>query len=408
MLTLLGFIQSFAQNFQFGFTNISNGSSHFGSDLYSMNIYNGTLYVGGWNKLTKLTSSGYAVIPEISSSGAVNKIRNIGQNMYIVGQNFLVNGISTNVAKYDGNSWQPITAFPAAGGINDIIDFQGEIYGIGNVADSKGMVARLINGSWVPVPGHPYGGNNYIGFEIFNDELFAFGHFTHVITLLGDSVQCNNIAKWNGAQWTSVGGTQQPNSSYIRTAYRWGQKMITSNYDIWDGSQWNTVPEPQDHYDVSKFITYKNNLVGATYSGINIFDPANQEWKTVIPGNVVLSVPAVLELIDATPLEDHTVYTSYSTTNSSEPHKLSELFLSVNDETLNKKTLVFPNPTEDLVYVENAKNPIISIEVYNATGRLLSVYLKSPASLASYPAGHYTLKIKYKAGNAETRKIIKK
>ncbi len=408
MLTLLGFIQSFAQNFQFGFTNISSGASHFASDLYSMNIYNGTLYVGGWIKLAKLTGSGYTQVPEISANGVIKKIKNIGQDMYVAGQSFIINGITTNIAKYNGSLWQPITAFPAVGGLNDIIEFQGEIYGIGNVADGEGMVAKLTGGNWVSVPGRPYGGNNYMGFEVFNDELYVFGHFTHVRSPLGDPIQCNNIAKFNGTQWFSLGGAQQPGSSYIRTAYRWGQKLITSNYDIWDGVQWSIIPAPADHSDASKFITYKNYLMGATYSGINIFNPTDQEWKTVIPGNVVLSVPAALEMIDAAPVEDNAVYTSYSADGNPEPHKLSELFLSVNDETLNKKTLVFPNPAEDLVYVENAKNPIISIEVYNATGRLLSAYLKSPASLASYPAGHYTLKIKYKAGNAETRKIIKK
>lgn len=73
-------------------------------------------------------------------------------------------------------------------------------------------------------------------------------------------------------------------------------------------------------------------------------------------------------------------------------------FLSVSAAAFQQNLRVYPNPTEDVVYIENKKNPIHQIQLYNLQGQLLDQKEGNQTQtitydLSVYPKGIYLLTI---------------
>lgn len=395
-----------AQNFQFSFSPISSVSSPESHMVNSLNIYNDKLYVGGDNTFVFLTNGVFIQVFDNNSGDYINhieKIKNIGNDMYIVGENFIINGISTNIAKYNGVSWEAISAFPGSK-VNDIVEYNGQIYAIGHFSDGQGNIAKLSNGSWTSLNGNPSGGYNYIGLTVFNDELYAYGHFT-TISPLGNNIPVKNIAKWNGSEWSTV-GTQQPNNQHIRTLYEWNNKLLTSNYDIWDGNQWTSINKPSNGEESFGFTTYKNQLFSITFNSIYMYNTNIQQWESVIPSGVQIDGYPFGGILTAAPVENNTLFTSFGSINNFSIHKLTESALSTKDVKKNS-TFLHPNPTKDWIYLENDFNSVYSVQLFSSEGGILKTDIKFPLDLRNYPKGVYFIKIKYKNGDYDTKKIIK-
>lgn len=391
---------SHAQTFNFELKPISTGNYH--TDLYTTSIYGNEVYFGGHLTLKKLTGNGYENIPGvIIGSSAIKTMKEIQGKLYIGSYNISVWNTITNVSVIDGVNISALPSFPAS--IAGITEYNGEIYGIGKVSDGVGKIAKLVNGNWVSLPNLPRGGNSYSGLVVFNNELYAYGHF-NTVGPQNNPIQVQNIAKWNGTSWSSV-GTATPSSSYIRALYVWNNKLITSNYDVWDGTQWTTISAPSNGEDAWSFTEYGGSLFSETIHNVNYYNESNDTWTSAVPpGQSIYGIP-IARILNANPVEDALYLGHCSPTNSS-PHKLVPAQqLSVKNYTVSSAS-IHPNPTKDILTIQSVKS-IDKVNVYNVEGKSILITTGSKIDLSSYPSGVYFLKIIYTDKTSETTKVIK-
>ncbi|WP_347216589.1 T9SS type A sorting domain-containing protein [Chryseobacterium sp.] len=84
------------------------------------------------------------------------------------------------------------------------------------------------------------------------------------------------------------------------------------------------------------------------------------------------------------------------------------LTLGTKDLTADKEIAIYPNPSSDYVNINNGEK-IAKIEISNAEGRKISeIQNPDKIGISELPSGIYFLKIIFKDGKIQTRKIIRK
>lgn len=190
-------------------------------------IYHDTIYATGTfstingqlsNSLIRFNGSNWEPVGEglISSDGfwgVGHRLKIINDELYVCGQFSFCNGIPANsIAKYNGYSWSSVFDVPQidtqTSPIKDIEYYKGEWYLGGNFSDAEnnsGPIKDLIkfNGSeWTDVGGGVPGSLSIVeGFEIYEGKLMVYGAMSKSWGSPG-----NGIAAWDGEQWDDVGG----------------------------------------------------------------------------------------------------------------------------------------------------------------------------------------------------------
>ena len=79
------------------------------------------------------------------------------------------------------------------------------------------------------------------------------------------------------------------------------------------------------------------------------------------------------------------------------------------EEFSTSKTIVYPNPTKDLIYFHNNFEDINSVDVYSITGKLLLTKNgnSNQLSLRDLASGIYFLRVNFSKNLTQTIKIIK-
>ncbi|PZU84973.1 MAG: hypothetical protein DI529_10690 [Chryseobacterium sp.] len=80
--------------------------------------------------------------------------------------------------------------------------------------------------------------------------------------------------------------------------------------------------------------------------------------------------------------------------------------LSISENT-NEEFIIYPNPTESLLYISNSKNTKL-LELLSVDGRLLLKSSETKLNLNYFPKGNYILKIIKNNGEIISKKVIKK
>jgi hypothetical protein len=191
--------------------------------VYAMAVYKGELYAGGsfdtvdgkqvfgiakWNG-TAWSALGSGVYAADEDDG-VFAMTVYNGNLYVAGGLDSAGGvpITDEVAKWDGSTWSNLGGF-TNGPMYALAVYNGNLY-MGGWADTIGglpanSIARWNDTTWTSLGmglyGEP-GGSQVSALVAYNGELYAGGYF--------DSVNggfLNGIAKWNGSQWSKVGGS---------------------------------------------------------------------------------------------------------------------------------------------------------------------------------------------------------
>jgi hypothetical protein len=187
-----------------------------------------------------------------------------GPALYVAG-NFSVagSGPAVAVAKWDGEEWSAVGNLEgqAARALAVFDDGSGDgpqLY-VGGSFLFPSTVQRLDGSQWTPLP-TPVGEFGFPGdvnaLEVFDDgsgaALYAGGAFFHV----GTASNANNIAKWNGTSWSSLGfgvldtgpapvsvqALEVFNGSlYVGGRFDWVNGLITQGIARWDGAAWSAV-----------------------------------------------------------------------------------------------------------------------------------------------------------------------
>jgi len=238
--------------------------------IFALTVYNGKLIAGGdftqaggvtanniasWNgaQWSPLGAGTSGITPAVWSLQVFNSVLIAGGGFTQAG------GVTVNgIASWNGTSWSPLgSGIDTGGTIFCLTVYNGNLIAGGSFCQIGGVSANNIaswNGSfWAPL-GAGLSDCHAIGpqvraLTVYAAQLVAGGQFTNSGAIQG----LNNIARWNGSQWSALGAglTGGNNWVYALTLYNgslvaagnFTQSGATtvSNIALWNGSQWSRL-----------------------------------------------------------------------------------------------------------------------------------------------------------------------
>ncbi len=255
-------------------TNWSNVGGLAFPIVYSMTTDGTNLYIGGsftnaggitnlakWNGTNWSSVGGGIGYYSASILPAVNAVL-WNQGQLYIGGNFTNAGnvATTNLARWDGNTWSTIGG--SIGTANDVVQcmaFLGsDLYIAGQFTTAGGVpalnIARWNGGVWSALgtglkapPGSFVGapGSTPVdGIAFLGTDLYATGTFTNA-----GGLTATRVAKWDGVSWSSLGvlnGTgvraiSNAGSIYLCGGFSLASNNIANHIARWDGAGWNGV-----------------------------------------------------------------------------------------------------------------------------------------------------------------------
>ena len=92
-------------------------------------------------------------------------------------------------------------------------------------------------------------------------------------------------------------------------------------------------------------------------------------------------------------------------------HQTNWNFLGVQDFVANYQAVIFPNPTEEILYIKTSEFENITYSLYDAQGKLIMQNLltaeQTPIQLSHLSAGSYSLTLKNEAQNLKQFNLVK-
>lgn len=379
-------------------------------------LYHDTIYAtGGFttvngqvsNSLVRFNGSNWEPIGEglIDSDGfrgSGYRLKIINDELFVCGLFSFCNGVPANsVAKYDGYSWSSVFSVPqidtAPRPIRDIEYYQGEWYLGGNFSEAGnngGPIKDIIkfNGSeWTDVGGGVPGSLSIVeGFEIFEGKLMVYGAMSKSWGSPG-----NGIAAWNGEQWDDVGGglenfvdnrildAQVINGKlYVSGYILFAGGVFAPNISVWDGDNWCSLGTDLNTFtgEISSIIEFNNEIIVS--GGVNLI-----ESDTTIKYIAKYVGPDVYE-----PCGNATL---------------------IKDDIMESLLDIYPNPVSDKLTISNSGvKGEFQVALHDATGRLIQNQQFSgigthTLNLSSLAKGIYYCRIMHSFDVIVAKKIIK-
>ncbi len=244
-----------------------------GSGVQALAVYNGQLIAGGsfafagqelafniarwngtWNSMDDIFGDGPPT--EVTALAVYN-------NQLIAGGRFAQAGdvSARNIARWNGTSWSALgTGVQDAEFIDTVQDFavyQGELIVAGAFGTAGGVsaanIARWNGNTWQPLDAGLSDGSMTL--SIFQDELIAGGMF-----LQAGDVVVKSVTRWDGAEWLDMPGLLAPSRYYgIHTITPWAGSVVlgggfatSSTNDpeyafglaAWDGQSLRSLGDP--------------------------------------------------------------------------------------------------------------------------------------------------------------------
>jgi len=155
-------------------------------------------------------------------------------------------GPVNNIAKWNGTEWMPVGlgVYTLGGGgidswVNALVVYNEELYVGGRFTDAGSVEVNNIakwNGTEWSAVGTGLGSYGYsVGsLAVYNGELYAGGHFYN-----SGNIQTNNIAKWNGTNWSPLGtGINVYTSDYFSGSV---SSLAVYNASLYAGGYFDTA-----------------------------------------------------------------------------------------------------------------------------------------------------------------------
>ena len=298
------FISSLAQFDGNSWSDIGGNSTTPFYNIFDLLVYDGKLYAAGSfsnmggvdaNNIAVWNGSSWASLG-LGADNPVETIYNIGNDIYISGPFSNAGGSSAiGYARWDGSTWHPL----AGGGpycyamtniANDLY-VGGQFTSINGGNVSVNNLARWDGSNWYDVgsgvSGMPFN-TSINALTTRGNELVVGGNFT-----MAGTTPANNIAIWNGSQWSALGdglnGTVKTILVSGNNIYVGGQFTMAgsnSSYSIarWDGSVW--YPLGTGLRQSNNFVATPNvNTLLATPEGLYVggkFSHAGDKYSNMI------------------------------------------------------------------------------------------------------------------------------
>ena len=221
--------------------------------------------------------------------------------LYAAGFFDFAEGPANNIVKWNGTKWMPVGSgvYTAGGGgfdswVNALVVYDEELYVGGRFTNAGSVEANNIakwNGTEWSAVGSGLGlyGYSVGSLAVYSGELYAGGHFYNT-----GNTQVTNIARWNGTEWLAVGtgikvytddyfsGSVSSLAIYNGFLYAGGSfdtagSILVNNIAKWDGNNWSAVGTgvmlEVNNYGAFGYVSSLAIHDGALYIGGN-FDTA--------------------------------------------------------------------------------------------------------------------------------------
>ena len=208
-----------------------------------------------------------------------------------------------------------------------------------------------------------------------------------------------------------------PNTGYTFKAFITYNGTTVYGSEMTFTTQSSTVTPPTVTTNDATNITQTTaTLNGAVTAGDEAITAQGFEWKATAGGTYTqVNATGATMSYDLTGLTPNTSYTfkAFATTASGTTYGEEKTFttepVGINDYELNN-VVVYPNPTNGMVQIQNAEFRIQNVEIYDAFGKMLNVVSvndnTTAVDLTSYAAGTYFVKIMTENGMV-TKRVVK-
>lgn len=304
----------------------------------------------------------------------VNAIVQMGSDI-IVGGKFTNAGGDANadyIAKWDGSSWSAVSSTVIStssfASVNALAVSGSDLYIGGNIENMAGNSAIDYLAKW---DGSSYSSVGGWGAQI--GGIFTMDIATNGDLYIGGEFPLK-AAKFDGTNWSILGSSTAINQKV--------RKIKVVGTDIYIGGDFTNVAGIATADYIARFDGTNWHDVGG---GLNAY------VTEIVPNSGDLYVGGNFTDAGGNTLADKIARFGISTAI---------------EETTKTNAIVFPNPTNGIVYVTMENNVSTTVELYNVVGEKLSSDKIQGNSyqlnLTSYPSGVYFLKL-----NNKTTKIIK-
>jgi hypothetical protein len=363
-------------------------------------------FVGDWVDSIGITAFENDSFMALGSVDApVLKMRVIDNELYASGFFTEVNG-DTNIkylAKYDGNSWQPVHDVEiGTGSIDDFIYYGDELYIAGNFK-IKGTdiidIAVYRNGSWQKVGGGLTGPLTGVSdLEVYKGELYAGG-----LIIKASGNPGHTLIKWDGTSWSEPGYGLRDHGGGSSLASKVNDLEVHDDYlyvvgEFYSFGDENSTPlESVARWDGESWCSFQGS--NDVFYGQAVSMGFYQDTMFIYGGSDSINGEANNRFLKCGDFDN---YIANCVTDSS-----SVGFDPVPGE---GKVSVFPNPLigEKLNIKVSDKSSVYSVKIYNVTGDIVFHEMR-PTNLRLHDLskGVYFLKITLDSGKTFDRKLVK-
>ena len=290
--------------------------SGFNGRIYDITIdINGNIYVGGsFTKAGTINANSVAKWDGVKwnalGAGTDNTVITLASDsngiLYVGGEFNKAGGqTANNIAKWDGINWSSM-----GNGTNNIvesvvIDISDNVY-IGGWFSTAGSisakyVAKWNGTNWSSLGTGVIGIQPHVASLTFdkNGNLFAAGEFSSA-----GGIPANNIAKWNGSTWSALNSEltgddvsritslkfDNIGNLYVGGIFTLSDNITFNNIAKWDGSKWHTLGTGLNNYPQTISIDSTNNI----YVG-GFFETAGGKYSPYIAKYLFLCGNGILD-----------------------------------------------------------------------------------------------------------------
>lgn len=291
-----------------------------------------------------------------------------------------------SLVKWDGTSWHEMEPMPLpyVSSISSMVEYKDELYVAGNfggLTDTLNEIARWDGTQWLSVGGGIWGDSWVESLVVYKGYLYAGGYFFEQ-----DGNAGSFIMRWNGEEWSEVGGGV---SSTYPQANGQIHGMGIFNDELWVGGAFKYaggIPAPQiAKWDGEKWCSMEDSIFG------RVFNFANYNNELFIQGSFLdigtLHIPYVAKWTGG-----NYVDTCSTPTNIVEiTHEDNEIFIFPNPATTTLNIRI-PNSRANSYQLQN-------FEIYNLSGQIvltkkIKVFENSYSiDISTLPVGSYFVRV---------------
>lgn len=172
------------------------------SNIYHIDVNGSTFYISGYFTEYDGTIFNHVAFWNGSEYESISEGFDYGPGGFIIFNDELVVGGGPDdlgISKFDGLYWSQLGDNAPAGGRLAI--YKDELYAVNALTEPARYITKWNGSEWVDVGGSLTGGGNGArALLVVGEYLYVGGDFT-----AAGGVECKNVARWDGENWSAVG-----------------------------------------------------------------------------------------------------------------------------------------------------------------------------------------------------------